>query len=66
MIDSNRGPGTKRPRHYAAEIIEMKSPEERRAALDHVPEEWREWVRHLVKDAFAKRKHLARLSRNQP
>lgn len=46
----------KRPRHYAAEIIPLKTLTERREALTRVPVEWREWVAFYVKDFFAKRK----------
>lgn len=48
-------PGGKPPRAYAAEIVEIKTKEGRRAALDAVPEQLREWVRGYVETAFARR-----------
>ena len=47
----------KRPRHYIAEIMELKTREERKEALDRVPEEYREWVRKSVTNFFELRKH---------
>lgn len=38
----------KRPREYAAEILELKTREERRQALEKVPENVREMVRKHV------------------
>lgn len=38
----------KRPREYAAEILELKTREERRQALEKVPENVREMVRKQV------------------
>lgn len=39
----------RRPRHYASDIAAMKSLEQRRAAIELVPEEWRELVKtHLL------------------
>lgn len=47
----------KRPRHYAAEIAAMKSLPERRAAVEAVPEQWRELVKaHFLIRAERKRK----------
>ncbi len=43
------------PRQWAAEIIRLPSREQRREALERVPEPWRDWVRELVEDYFAKR-----------
>ncbi|MEW5668288.1 hypothetical protein AB1288_18405 [Pseudomonas putida] len=34
-----------RPRQYAAQILQFKTREERNAALQEVPEEWRDLVR---------------------
>ena len=47
----------KRPRHYIAEIMAMKTKEERKAALDRVPEDYREWVRTSVVNFFELRKY---------
>ena len=38
----------KRPRHYIAEIIELKTREERRLALDKVPDKYKDWVKQEV------------------
>lgn len=46
----------KRPRHYAAEIVQMKTREERRKALEQVPEHLREWVKGYVLTAFEMKK----------
>ena len=45
----------KRPRHYAAEILKLKTKEERRAALDSVPEHLRDLVRKHVQAAYDRR-----------
>ena len=45
-----------RPRQYAAQIIALKTREERRAALEEVPEEYRAWVRTLVVMAYERTK----------
>jgi hypothetical protein len=45
----------KRPRHYAAEILKLKTKEERRAALDSVAREYQDMVRKHVTDYFNKR-----------
>ena len=50
----------RRPRQYAAEIIAMRTAEERAAALDQVPEELRDWVRDLVEDYFWRRRIMRR------
>ena len=47
--------GEKRPRHYADEIMLLKTTGERRAALDQVPEDIRHIVKFYVADAFARR-----------
>lgn len=46
----------KRPRHYAAEIIALKSRDGRAAALARVPEIFRAWVRDLVEDYYWRRR----------
>lgn len=45
------------PRELAATIILRKTPAERSAELQRVPEEYRAWVKHLVEDYYAKRKY---------
>lgn len=47
--------GKKRPRHYAEEIMQLKTKDERKAALELVPEEIRHIVKFYVASAFAKR-----------
>lgn len=44
-----------RPRQYAAQIINLPTREERKAALERVPEEWREMTRKHVEIAFERR-----------
>lgn len=51
------------PRHYAADIIDLKTVEERREALSRVPENFRVWVAFYVKDYFQKRHFLRRAGR---
>ncbi|MDD2725197.1 MAG: hypothetical protein PHH59_14405 [Methylovulum sp.] len=46
------------PRHYAAEIIDLKTAEERRAALANVPGDFKERVAFYVQDHFDKRRSL--------
>ena len=46
-------PRPKRPRQYAAEILDLATPAQRRQALDEVPDEWRDWVREYVETAFS-------------
>jgi hypothetical protein len=48
--------GEKMPRHYADEIALMKTKEERIAALEKVPDEWKSLVKKNVEIAFAIRK----------
>jgi hypothetical protein len=48
-------PPEKRLRHYAAEIITLRSLAARRAAIDAAPEHLRALVRAHVADHFAKR-----------
>lgn len=45
----------KRPRAYAAEIIKLRTKEERRAALEDVPDKFRDWVKDLVTTEFERR-----------
>lgn len=52
-MDHYRAP--RAPRQYAAEILALPHRADRQAALEAVPEHLREWVRHLVADAFARR-----------
>lgn len=47
---------TKRPHHYAAEIIALATKEERKAALEQVPELWRDITKTHVINYFAMRK----------
>ena len=49
-------PGDKWPRQYAHEILQLKTREERKAALMNVPENIRDWVKFYVEDCFEKRK----------
>jgi hypothetical protein len=42
----------KRPRHYISEILALKTRAERVAALDKVPEIYKEWVRTSVINYF--------------
>lgn len=46
----------KRPRVYASEIMALTTREERIAALQAVPEEWRDWVKFYVQSWFARKK----------
>lgn len=46
----------KRPRQYAAEIMKLKTREERTNALEKVPDEFRGWVEFYVRDAFERNK----------
>lgn len=46
------------PRQYAAEIMAMKTRDERRAALDKVPEHFRALVKKHVECQFTKRNNL--------
>lgn len=45
-----------RPREYAAEILRLDTPKERRAALEQVPSHLRDWVEFYVRDAFVRRR----------
>ena len=44
---------SKWPRHYAAEICEMKTKAERRTALELVPKHWKGLVQKHVEIRFA-------------
>ena len=48
-------PKPKNARHYADDILKLKTREERKAALEQVPEEFRHTVKFYVHDAYAKR-----------
>jgi len=50
----------KRPRHYAAEILDLNTVEERRDALKEVPTEQRERVELYVRNEFERRKYSRR------
>ena len=52
----------KRPRHYAEEILQLKTREERLAALQNVPEDMRGAVRLHVEATFEKLKFRRRES----
>jgi hypothetical protein len=45
----------KRPRHWANEIVKLKSREERKAALEKVPEEYRAMVKIHVENHFLRK-----------
>ena len=45
----------KRPRQYVAEILALPK-EERRAALDNVPDEYRALVEYMIRDWWVKRR----------
>ena len=47
----------KRPREYAAEICALKTREERREALDKVPDKYKDWVAFYVTTSFSIKKH---------
>ena len=46
----------KRPRHYAEEIMALKTRQERRDALDKVPDKYKDWVADYVKSAYSLRR----------
>ena len=48
----------KRPRHYAEEILQLKTREERLAALEQVPEGMRGMVKTHVEATFEKLKYM--------
>ena len=48
----------KRPRQYADEICQLRAKEDRRAALERVPEDLREPTRKHVEIFFAKMRML--------
>lgn len=45
-----------RPRNYAARIAKLETLEERRAALEQVPEQWRDIVKTHLKIAFERKR----------
>ena len=45
----------KRPRHYADEILQLKTKAERKKALDNVPSHFSDWVRKIVEISYAVR-----------
>lgn len=47
----------KRPREYAAEIIALKTRQERKEALDKVPAKYKDWVASYVTTSFSIKKH---------
>lgn len=49
-----------RPRHYAAEILALKTREERREALLKVPPDYQERVKLYVENEFERRKYTRR------
>jgi len=49
-----------RPRHYAAQILALKTREERREALSKVPPEYQERVKLYVENKFERRKYTRR------
>ena len=53
----------KRPRHWAEEILQLKTREERKAALEQVPEDMRGMVEAHVKATFEKLKYRRRESK---
>ncbi|MBI3771429.1 MAG: hypothetical protein HY272_01800 [Gammaproteobacteria bacterium] len=50
-------PQNKRPRHYAAEIILMRTRAERAAALEKVPPEWLGLIEAHVRNHLARQRH---------
>ena len=52
----------KRPRNFAEEILQLKTREERKAALEQVPEDMRGAVRLHVEATFEKMKYRRRES----
>lgn len=44
--------GEKRPRHYAAETVALPTKEQRQAALDKAPKEWKALIRKHVEITF--------------
>ena len=55
--------GEKRPRHWAEEILQLKTREERLSALQNVPEDMRGLVQSHVEAAFEKLKYRRRESK---
>lgn len=48
----------KRPRQYAAEIMALRGPQERREALERVPEIWRPLTKKHVEIGFDRKRAL--------
>ena len=46
----------KRPRHYAEEIVKLKSREERKSALEKIPDEFKAMVKTHVEVYFLRKK----------
>lgn len=45
------------PRHYAAEIVELKTVEQRREAIELVPDLYKELVKTHIKIQWEKKKY---------
>ena len=52
------------PRQYAFQIIDLPTKEERRAALEKVPEEWRPLVKSHVEIAYERKRARRILSKH--
>ena len=48
----------KRPRHYAAEIVRLRTLDQRRAALELVPEHLRELTAAHIRNEWQRRKSI--------
>ena len=53
-----------KPRHYAAQILDLKTREERREALSKVPHDYQDRVKLYVENEFERRKYTRRLGTN--
>lgn len=53
-----------RPRHYAMQILALKTREERREALSKAPAEYQERIKFYVENEFERRKYTRRLGKN--
>lgn len=60
------GNSSKPPRAYAAEIVTLKSRDERRAALDKVPPVYRDMVRKHVENTLLLAWHWQRRINERP
>jgi len=56
-MGANRLTPEKRPRHYAAEIAALQTLEERRTALEKVPEHYKDIVKTHVKNYWFIKQH---------